>query len=447
MKTDCTWTVTARDNPEKLQELPPAGWLKHTTENADVHIQPEDLGQEILGIGGAFTEATAYNFSKLGVENQQLFLEAYFHPENGNAYRLCRTHIHSCDFALGNYTYVEDGDTELNTFSLDHEEKWLFPLLRQAQQMAGNSICLFASPWSPPAWMKTNGEMNNGGKLKPECRQAWANYYVKYIQEMEKTGFPIWGLTVQNEPAATQVWDSCEYTAEEERDFVKKYLGPALHQSGMADKKLIIWDHNRDEMVIRASTVLKDPEAAKYVWGTGFHWYGDDAFDNVKTVKEYFPDHHLIFTEGCQEGGPHIGSWDLGERYARSMIHDFNNGTDAWVDWNMLLDIQGGPNHVGNYCSAPILADTENDKLLFQSSYYYMGHFSRFLKPRSRSIRTDNTREDVIASGFIYEDELILVALNLSEEAQEITLATDSHSLFLSLPARGIGTWTGKNPT
>jgi glucosylceramidase len=252
--------------------------------------------------------------------------------------------------------------------------------------------------------MKTNGDMNHGGKLKPEYRQAWANYYVKYIQEMEKSGFPMWGLSVQNEPAATQIWDSCEYTAEEERDFVRDYLGPALHQAGMADKKLIIWDHNRDIMVERASTVLEDPEAAKYVWGTGFHWYGDDAFENVKKVKERFPDHHLIFTEGCQEGGPHIGSWDLGERYARSMIHDLNNGTDAWVDWNMLLDTKGGPNHVGNYCSAPILADTANDKLLFQSSYYYMGHFSRFLKPGARSIRTENTREDVIVAGFTHKN-------------------------------------------
>lgn len=445
-KPSTTWTITAKDLPEEFQASPHAGWKPSSAEKADIRIYPNLKQQEILGFGGAFTEATAFNFSRLGAKNKQRFLEAYFHPEKGNAYRLCRTHIHSCDFALGNYTYVDENDTELNTFSLVHEEKWLFPLLRQAQNMARGTIRLFCSPWSPPAWMKTNGEMNNGGELKPEYRKAWANYYVRYIQEMEQTGFPIWGLTVQNEPAATQIWDSCEYTAEEERDFVRDYLGPALHQAGMADKKLIIWDHNRDIMVERASTVLEDPEAAKYVWGTGFHWYGDDAFENVKTVHDRFPDHHLIFTEGCQEGGPHIGSWDLGERYARSMIHDFNNGTDAWVDWNMLLDIQGGPNHVGNYCSAPILADVENDKLLFQSSYYYMGHFSRFLKPGTHAIRTENSREDILVAGFTHQEEIILVALNLTEEKQDITIATDTHTLTLSLPPRAIGTLVGNLP-
>ncbi len=444
-KSNCTWILTSKDPSEKFQSAPHPGWQEATDRNADVHIYPQELRQEILGFGGAFTEASAYNFSKLGPENQQRFLEAYFHPEKGNGYTFCRTHIHSCDFALGNYTYVEDGDAELNSFNLAHEETWLFPLLRQAQRVADGKIKLFSSPWSPPAWMKTNGEMNNGGKLKPEFRQAWANYYVKYIREMEKAGFPIWGLTVQNEPAATQIWDSCEYTAEEERDFVKEYLGPALHQAGMADKKLIIWDHNRDIMVERASTVLEDPEAAKYVWGTGFHWYGDDAFKNVKTMYERFPDHHLIFTEGCQEGGPHIGSWDLGERYARSMIHDLNHGTDAWVDWNLLLDIRGGPNHVGNYCSAPILADVENDQLLFQSSYYYIGHFSKYLKPGTHAIRTENSRKDVIAAGFIHEDKLILVALNLTEEPQDLSVRSGTHTLSLSLPPRSIGTWTGRS--
>ena len=201
----------------------------------------------------------------------------------------------------------------------------MIPFIKSALNKAELPIYIMASPWSPPAWMKTNGQMNHGGKLKKEFRETWAEYYCRYIELYEKSGIPIWGLSVQNEPDAKQTWDSCIYSAEEERDFIKNYLGPALNKNKLADKKLIIWDHNRDIMVDRARTVLNDPDAAKYVWGTGFHWYNGDHFDAVQKVHDEFPDKQLIFTEGCQEGGPHIGSWELGERYATSIIHDLNH--------------------------------------------------------------------------------------------------------------------------
>ena len=175
-----------------------------------------------------------------------------------------------------------------------------------------------------------------------------------------------------------QTWDSCIYTGEEERNFIKNFLGPALKRNKHLDKKLVIWDHNRDVMVERSRAVLSDPDAAQYVWGTGFHWYNGDHFEEVQKVHDEFPDIELIFTEGCQEGGPHIGSWDLGERYATSIINDLNRYTVGWIDWNLLLDERGGPNHVGNYCSAPIIVNTKTQELLYQSSYFYLGHFSRF---------------------------------------------------------------------
>ena len=222
-------------------------------------------------------------------------------------------------------------------------------MINDALKKRKNNIRIMASPWSPPAWMKTTGEMNFGGKLKSEYRDTWADYYCKFIENYEKENVPIWGLSIQNEPEAKQTWDSCIYTAEEERDFIKNHLGPSLKKHNLLDRKIIIWDHNRDVMVERARTVLSDPGAAKYVWGTGFHWYCGDHFDNVQKVHDEFPDKQLIFTEGCQEGGPHIGSWNLGERYATSIINDLNRWTVAWIDWNLILNEQGGPNHVGNY--------------------------------------------------------------------------------------------------
>ncbi len=252
--------------------------------------------------------------------------------------------------------------------------------------------------------MKTTGQMNEGGKLKAEYRAAWADYYVRYIREMEAEGITIWGITVQNEPAAVQPWDSCVYTTEEEKEFVRDHLGPALERAGLSHVKIIIWDHNRDMLVHRASVAYHDAEASKYIWGAGFHWYVADKFDNVRLLHDAWPEKHLLFTEGCQEAGPHTGAWHLGERYARSIINDLNRWTEGWVDWNLLLDEQGGPNHVGNYCSAPILADTQTDTLLFQTSYYYIGHFSRFIRPGARRALCATTSDALEATSYLNPD-------------------------------------------
>ncbi|MBL8027819.1 MAG: glycoside hydrolase family 30 protein [Fibrobacteres bacterium] len=392
--------------------------------------------QKIEGFGGAFTEAAAFVYSKLNEDQQKEFIQAYFDEVNGLGYSLCRTHINSCDFALGNYAYCEkDGDYSLETFSIEHDRKLLIPLIKTALKKK-QDLRIFASPWSPPAWMKTNHQMNRGGSLKPECRKAWADYYCRYIREYSKEGIPIWGLTVQNEPEVVQTWDSCIYTAEEERDFVRDYLGPALHKEGLADVRLMIWDHNRDKIYDRAKVVYSDPEAAKYVWGTAYHWYVMDGFENVQRVHDAFPDKHLIFSEGCQEQGPHLGDYATGERYAHSIIADLNRWTEGWVDWNMLLDINGGPNHVGNFCSAPIIADADNGKLLYQSSYYYIGHFSRFIKKGAVRIVSTSTRDELETLAVINPDgKVVAIVLNRSELKRTFSLKyRDSYMNLESLP-------------
>ena len=211
-----------------------------------VFVDPSKTFQTIVGIGGALTDASAEVFAKLDKEHQQQFMKAYFNPETGIGYTLGRTNIHSCDFSSDSYTYIADNDTELKSFSVQHDRQYRIPFIKQAIAAAGGHLTMFASPWSPPAWMKDNNDMLHGGKLLAKYRRAWANYYVKFMNAYEKEGIPIWGLTVQNEPMAKQTWESCMYTAEEERDFIKQYLGPTLQKSGMSGKKLIAWDHNRD---------------------------------------------------------------------------------------------------------------------------------------------------------------------------------------------------------
>lgn len=385
-----------------------------------VFIDPKNTFQSFVGIGGALTDASAETFAKLPKAGQQEFLKAYFDKEKGIGYTLGRTTIHSCDFSSGSYTYVSDNDTELKTFSVAHDEQYRIPFIRQAIAAAGGKLTMYVSPWSPPAWMKDNNSMLQGGKLKTESRQQWANYYVKFIKTYEAKGIPIWGLSVQNEPMAKQRWESCIFTAEEERDFIKQYLGPTLQKQGLGAKKLIAWDHNRDLLYQRASTILNDKEAAKYVWGIGFHWYetwtgGPMQFDNLRLVNQAFPGKNLIFTEGCKEKFDidSVNNWSLGERYGYSMINDFNNGTVAWTDWNILLDEKGGPNHVGNFCFAPIHADTQNGKLIYTNAYYYIGHFSKFIRPGAKRIAASSSRAQLQTTAFRNTDgSMIVVVMN-----------------------------------
>jgi glucosylceramidase len=395
-----------------------------------VFVDPSHQFQTLLGIGGALTDASAEVFAKLPKAQQQELLQAYYSPSQGIGYSLARTNIASCDFSSGSYTYVADNDASLKSFSVKHDEQYKIPLIKQATAAAGGKLPLFVSPWSPPAWMKTNHDLLHGGKLLPEFRQPWADHYVKFIQAYEKMGMPIWGLSVQNEPMATQKWESCLYTAEEERDFIKEYLGPTLAKAGLGGKKLIAWDHNRDLLYQRASTVLDDPAAAKYVWGIGYHWYetwttSGPLFDNERRVKETFPNTNLMFTEGCVENFKfdQVNDWKLGERYGNSMINDFNAGTVGWTDWNILLDETGGPNHVGNFCFAPVIADTKAGKLIYTNAYYYIGHFSKFVRPGARRVATTTNRDWLQATSFRNTDgKVAVVVMNSSDKPQEFQL-------------------------
>jgi len=414
----------------------------------DVLVDPSKQFQTFLGIGAALTDAAAETFYKLTEENQDKFLEAYYSQENGIGYSLGRTIIHSCDFSSGSYTYIEEGDKELKTFNIDHDREYRLPFTKKAIEAAGGKLIMYASPWSPPAFMKTNNNMLQGGKLKPEFYQPWANYYVKFIEAYEAEGIPLWGLTIQNEPMAVQRWESCIYTAEEERDFLKNYLGPTLEKAGMGDKKVIVWDHNRDLLFQRASVILNDPEAAKYVWGTGFHWYEDwkdgiPMFENVQNVNEVFPDKNLIFTEGCNEGYDitKIEEIRLAERYGRSMINDFNNGTVAWTDWNILLDETGGPNHVGNLCFAPAHGDTKTGELTLTYSYYYIGHFSKFIRPGAKRISSVSSSNSLLSTAFVNADgSVVIVAMNQSDTPLEYSITMNSKMAKVDIPGHGIQT-------
>jgi glucosylceramidase len=438
--------VTAKDTGQRLTragELKFEGDAQFNEQVQSVFVDPSKTFQTVLGIGGALTDAAAETYYKLPRDKQVELLRAYFDPENGIGYSLGRTHINSCDFSSESYVYVKDGDQELKTFDIAHDLKYRIPFTKAALAVAGKEFTLYASPWSPPAWMKSNNSLLHGGKLKPEYYAVWADYFVKFIGAYEKQGIPIWGLTVQNEPLASQTWESCIYTVEEERDFVKNNLGPTLRKAGLSDKKLMIWDHNRTLMYDRARGVLDDPEAAQYVWGVGFHWYMGDGFENVKRVHEAYPQVNLVFTEGCLYpfDPKRLGEWKWGESYANSMVNDFNNGAVGWTDWNVLLDEKGGPNHVGNFCYAPVHGDTRTGNLTYLSSYYYIGHFSKFIRPGARRIVSTSTSDDLQTTAFANPDgKIAVIVLNQSDKPHPFLLWAGGKAAKANSPAHSIVT-------
>ncbi len=413
-----------------------------------IFVNPDKTFQTFLGIGGAITDASAEVFAKLPTDKQQELLNAYYSKDKGIGYSLIRTTIHSSDFSSGSYTYIAEGDKELKTFSIDHDKQFKIPLIKKAIETAKGQIKLYASPWSPPAFMKDNKNMLKGGKLLPEFYQSWANYYVKFINGYQKEGIPVWGLTLQNEPMATQKWESCIYTAEEERDFLKNYLGPTLKKAGLADKKITVWDHNRDLMTQRASTILDDPEANKYVWGIGFHWYeswsgGAPMFENVGAVNEMYPNKNLLFTEGCNEkfDANKYQLWTNGERYGKSMINDFNNGTVGWTDWNILLDENGGPNHVGNFCFSPIHSNLKTGELIYTPSYYFIGHFSKFIGKEAKRISSVSSRSNLITTSFLNQDgKVVTVVMNQSSKKITYNLCVGTNATEVSILPHAIQT-------
>ncbi len=414
-----------------------------------VFVDPRRTFQPFIGIGGALTDAAAETFAKLPAAPQDELLSAYYSTDRGIGYTLGRTNIHSCDFSSESYTYVDEGDKDLKSFSIAHDLRYRIPLIKRAMAASGNKLRLFASPWSPPAFMKDNNDMLHGGHLRPEYARAWARYFAKFVESYRKEGVPVWGVTIQNEPMATQTWESCVFQASDERDFLKNHLGPVMAQEGLLGKvNIIVWDHNRDLIIQRALAIFEDSAAAKYAWGIGFHWYedwsgGQQMYGNVALVSRLYPEKHILFTEGTPAtfDSTGYGRWSLGEAYGRSMINDFNSGTEGWTDWNILLDERGGPNHVGNFCFAPIHADTRTGKLIYTNSYYYIGHFSKFIRPGARRILASPSRSMLLTTGFVNDDGTVaVVVMNPTSKGGDYNLVVGSASVQISSRPHSIQT-------
>ncbi|MFA5421766.1 MAG: glycoside hydrolase family 30 protein [Bacilli bacterium] len=412
----------------------------------NIQVFTERKYQSVLGFGGAFTEAACFNIMSASPHSIEKIMRAYYATEGLN-YSLGRTVINSCDFSLDSYSYVQEGDQDFSSFDLSREQKYVIPVIDLAKAIAGKSLTLVASPWSPPAYMKTNDSMLYGGSLKGKAKPLWAKYIARYLQEMRKRNIAIEYLTVQNEPEAAQTWESCLFTGQEEADFILKHLAPTLKENGLANVKILAWDHNRDHILNRADAIYDNPETRALVWGLAYHWYVSSAHENLSLVHDKYPDKHLLFTEGCLElnnahnGLLTIGLWEHGEYYGRHMINDFNNFCEGWIDWNLVVDEIGGPNHVNNFCEAPIIYNRSTREIIYNPSYYYIGHFSKYVMPGAVRLHTElHHSPNVLAVSFRNPNGEIITIIQNEGHRAFASLHLEGQGTALQLPAHSITT-------
>lgn len=440
---------------EVSQEPPVFAAEEHLLERvASVFVDASKTGGEILGFGCAITDAAAEVWSECDSSVRSQLLEHLF-SDSGLCYTVVRTHMNSCDFSTGSYTYVNDGDSDLTSFDISQDDKFRLPMIQEAQKMIEKNhhkhpMTLYFAPWSAPAWMKDSCNQLGGGKLLNEYYQPWAEYFLKYVQELEKRNIKVWGLSVQNESLGALPWEAMVWTPDEQKIFVRDHLGPTLEKAGYGHIKIMIFDHNRDLAVQFATPILQDPVASKYIWGVAIHWYetwfsSSPLFDNILALKERFPEKEVLFTEGCieQYTPDRANDLGLGERYAHHILQDLRRGVTGWTDWNCLLNKFGGPNHLNNLCAAPIMVDKEKEKHFFTMPYWYIGHFSRYIKPGARRIIAVASRSDLENVAFLNPDNrtIVVVILNRSEKTHPYILQLDGHETRATSHPHSIVTW------
>lgn len=399
------------------------------TEFEVINIFPDKKYQEFIGFGGALTEAAAYAYSLLPEDKKQSFMKDYFSEIK---YSLCRISIGSCDFSLGSYSYSSKKD--LSDFSIEKDKKYIIPFIKDALKINPN-LKFLASPWSPPSFMKSNKTLLLGGKLMDKYKQLYAEYFVKFINAYSELGIKIDYVTIQNEPNATQTWESCIFTPEEEANFLVNYLYPTFQKNNI-NTKILIYDQNKDKIYSRALAEFSNEKAREAAAGIAFHWYTGDHFESLALCKETFPEKLLIHTEGCA-GFSKDHFHENG--YAKDIIEDFNNGTNAYIDWNVLLDNKGGPNHKFNYCNSPIMLNEDNSDYVKTLAYYYIGHFSKTVQVGARRIAFSKYTSDIAITAFKNPDNTTaVIILNNSGHDVKYNLCMDNIMFKDSICANSI---------
>lgn len=466
------WNIKIYETSAAGKKMTEVNEFEKAKNTAKITINPEKTYQTMTGIGGSFTESSAYLLNQVSKENRNKILVAYFGDE-GAKYSLTRTHMNSCDFSLSNYSYANtEDDMELNDFTIEEDKEDIIPMIKDAMKISNEGFKIISSPWTAPPWMKDNKKYV-GGKLLPKYYDTWALFFSKYVDAYKKEGIDIWGVTVENEPLGNgSNWESMHYTAAEMTEFVSKHLGPSLEKNGHQDLKVLGYDQNRDHLKEWVDDMYKDEVSSKYFDGTAIHWYAS-TFEVFPDVLQYAhskaPEKYLIETEGCVDAEvPHWQDdawywkkeatdwgwqWASAEekhlhpkyvpvyRYARDIIGCMNNWVDGWIDWNMVLDRQGGPNWFKNWCLAPVIVDPEADEVYFTPMYYTMAHFSKYVRPGSKRIDLEIDNDKIIGTAVQNPDgSIAIMLLNQTAEVHSININLAKETYELSIDGQAVQT-------
>jgi glucosylceramidase len=404
----------------------------------------------------------------------------------------------------------KNGFSKDNYPGIENEKYDLLPMIKEALEIkankTGSELNIVASAWTAPKWMKDieewyipgspeNNWQGTGGSLKEEYESLYADYLVKYLESYSNEGINIWGLTPVNEPHGNNgQWESMHFTAESQRDFIKEYLGPKLKESEFNNTKLLFYDQNREGIEHWSNTILSDEDARKYVYGIAVHWYESTykVFEeNFDRYKEKYPEYSIIHTEGCiddlgKDAPPGIMDtenfkeknwfnndefwWNKNatdwaytaewapnredhpiytpvHRYARNIIVSIDHWLEGWIDWNIVLDKNGGPNHVGNFCGAPIMIDTEKGLVYYTPIFHVLKQFSRTIRPGDKALKTDKKldssldSDDLHACATINDDNIVSIqVLNTTKEAIKYNLKLDNRFAEIEIPANSLQT-------
>lgn len=284
------------------------------------------------------------------------------------------------------------------------------------------------------------------GKLLKEYKKLWANYLLKYLKAYEKEHLSISFITIQNEPNATQIWESCLYSAEEEADLIKHYIYPLFSKNNLKTK-LLIWDHNKERLFLRAKRSLLYESCNNLISGIAFHWYSGDYFENISLVKDCYPSKLLIHTEGCT-GYSHFKKSDEiinAEIYGHDILNDLNAGCNGFIDWNVLLDYNGGPNHKKNFCNSPIMLNKSNTDYYKNLSFYYIGHFSKYILPHAKRIAFSRFTDKIEVTAFKnLDNSVVVVLLNRTDKPIQYNLCISNQLLHDNLDSHAIVTFVIK---
>lgn len=405
---------------------------KHAKKNV-IAVDPSKTYQTMLGMGGSFDHSTCYNLSLLSESGRNEVIERWVSPERGIGMNLMRVCIGTSDFTGEPYYSYDDlpkgnSDPNLDQFSIEKDRAYVLPVLKTA--LAKNpSLLFFASPWSPPAWMKTN-ESLRGGELKPDCYDAYARYLVRFIQAYAAEGIPIYALTPQNEPRMSDPdYTTCLWNGEQEQVFIRDYLGPAFARNGV--KTLIwCWDHNWNYLQFPRA-VLGDPEAAKFVDGTGFHFY-EGRVEAQGKFHEEFPSKNIYFTEGSA----------FRSRGAIQMINIFRNWASSYNAWVLMLDEHRKPNNGPHDASATCVELKGDRSVEYRFDYYMYGQFMKFI-PRN-AVRIESTAGDRSFANAAFktpERRIVLVAANAAATQREFKVLSGKKMFTTCLGPRSVATF------